>query len=241
MRRASLLVLVVVLNYGDISELWRMRHPKGVYVFLLAFFPAAIVGGWLAERVSIAPAPLLDLCLEWRPGILKAAKLVIAVAIAAALGEYALVQAYNKVALGAVSNAPLPLRVGALWIFARFYLNSAIVEETLYRLFLLPFLLWLQKTVRPGLKASLLCPAFWIANAVQAALFGWVHLVAHDDLRWLTWRVPVLQLFTLTQTWAGLVSGCLFARFGIEVVIAEHVLFNLLIASFPLSRLLRTA
>jgi membrane protease YdiL (CAAX protease family) len=78
--------------------------------------------------------------------------------------------------------------------------------------------------------------AFWIANAAQAAWFGFGHVA--EGL--VASQAGGLALATLTapQTWSGLVFGYVYRRWGLEAAIVAHMASDLLVpAAFACWRL----
>jgi len=98
---------------------------------------------------------------------------------------------------------------------------GGIVEELLFRLFLLSFLAWSVSSVF-GLQARpLISEVFWTANIVSALLFGVAHLPSSAALGALTKKSIALTI--LLNGFAGLVYGYLFWQSGIEAAMLAHM------------------
>lgn len=104
---------------------------------------------------------------------------------------------------------------------------TAVLEEILFRgaLFAMfaTFLRWAWDRLFPN---ATLIPV-WIANVLQAGLFGAAHIaVGRGVLKERPWYIRTLLI---SQTWSGLVLGCVYWRYGIESAILCHTTFDLVL------------
>ncbi len=103
------------------------------------------------------------------------------------------------------------------WVIAAY---SGILEEILFRLFLLSLIGWVVGFAWHTDDAHPAIGALWVSNAVAAIAFGVVHLP-----RWSTLTKPSLGLIIAVLVMnglAGLVFGYLFITEGIETAILAH-------------------
>ncbi len=98
---------------------------------------------------------------------------------------------------------------------------SGILEEIIFRLFLLSLLAWIvgiawhTELMRPSIGA------LWISNLLSATAFGLVHLPRWSDLTKPTPKL-VIAIMALNGL-GGLVFGYLFITHGIGVAILAHI------------------
>jgi len=118
--------------------------------------------------------------------------------------------------------AALNLRTGqpAAWkgFLASFY--GGIAEETLLRLFVMSFLVWLGHFISKTPDGKPTNAVFWIANLLAAILFGLGHLPATAVL------VPITGLVVLRAVFLngliGIVCGWLYWKRGLESAMVAH-------------------
>jgi membrane protease YdiL (CAAX protease family) len=175
----------------------------------------------LFKDVRRAPRPMI-----WRPGLVGA---LVSVAI------FATSQAYQT-----ISGAPLPLTAqlstGAiprpeLMTLAALYplgvVGAGLSEEVIFRFGLMSALMGTMSWARVGGGNPNNAWAFWTANVLQAAWFGFGHvaegLVAMEGGGW------AFATLTAPQTWSGLVFGYVFRRWGLEAAIIAHMASDALI------------
>jgi membrane protease YdiL (CAAX protease family) len=106
---------------------------------------------------------------------------------------------------------------------------SVLLEEILFRLIvfgaLAAALRWLWARIGSGASAAPL----WTANVLQSLLFGAAHLAARlGGLGGHPWYV---RLPLIPQTWAGLVLGWIYWRYGIESAVVCHATYDLIVFS----------
>jgi CAAX prenyl protease-like protein len=128
---------------------------------------------------------------------------------------------------------PIP----ALWkrLLASFY--GGIDEEILLRLFLMSLLAWLLAFVwrTPGGRSA--DGAFWLANILAAVIFGLAHLPTTAALVKLTPLLVVRAI--LLNGVAGVATGYLFWRYGLEAAMLAHFSADLVFHGFGDSLALR--
>ena len=103
------------------------------------------------------------------------------------------------------------------WVIAAY---SGILEEIIFRLFLLSLIGWVVGFVWHTDLAQPTFGALWLSNALAAIVFGVVHLP-----RWSTLTKPTLGLVIVVLAMnglAGLAFGYLFITAGIEAAIMAH-------------------
>jgi membrane protease YdiL (CAAX protease family) len=99
--------------------------------------------------------------------------------------------------------------------------HGGIVEEIVFRWFLLTFFVWLLSFL-PGLTASVATnDTFWIANSISALLFGFAHLPGSAATAPLN-KISFLLVIALNII-VGLTYGYFFWVSGIEAAMLAHM------------------
>lgn len=107
-----------------------------------------------------------------------------------------------------------------LWKRLAIAFYSGILEEIIFRLFLLSVMAWLIGLLWHTAGGKPTYGALWISNFVAALIFGLVHLPRWSSLTRLT---PILILVLISMNGlAGLAFGYLFFTYGIEAAIIAH-------------------
>ncbi len=97
---------------------------------------------------------------------------------------------------------------------------SGILEEIIYRLFLLSILAWVIGLVWHIDTGQPTIGALWLSNILAAIVFGLVHLPRWSSLTRLS-PAMILALLSMNGL-GGLVFGYLFITYGIEAAIIGH-------------------
>jgi membrane protease YdiL (CAAX protease family) len=175
---------------------------------------------WLEKRFFKGPQERLSI---WQPGI-QAGFICIGVFFVSQF-----VQAQLGIAMplgtqlnsGAVSHGDI-MRLCASFPLA--VIGAPLSEEMVFRFAILSILLGLASFARPGPAARV--ALFWVANLAQAIWFGFGHV--HEGLVAGQAGSIILATITAQQTWAALVFGYVFRRFGIETAMVAHFTIDLL-------------
>jgi membrane protease YdiL (CAAX protease family) len=190
---------------------------------LLVLFVAVWGGLLLSNHLGLVGAPLIDGFLNgteapnlWRT---VAISTMIGVGVGAII-SLSMLFATRESSL-AFFNIPLWKRLLAG------LLHGGIVEELLFRLFLLSFVAWLVSIAFAVQGKPLLSEAFWTANIVSALLFGLVHLPGCAALGALT-KGSIALTMTLNG-FGGLIYGYLFWQSGLEAAILAHMSTHLVL------------
>lgn len=110
---------------------------------------------------------------------------------------------------------------------ASLVLGAPILEEVEFRLFLLSLVAWLCARMMPVRGKLLPRAALWTAILVSGFAFGLAHVVSGQSIGW--WRPWYLQLLTDPRSYAGVVLGYVYWRWGLESSIAAHSIWNVLV------------
>jgi len=211
---------------GVVAVFLALPRPLSPTLFAFAAPLAAALAvsgailGWSAGQ----GAPLLDALLHGQPAGATAWRgLAIGAASGFALGaamllalRYFLLPAIP--ALGTRLAAEVPLPAATRWLIA---FDSAVLEELLYRLFLLSGMVVALRRIatRPGR----LSPegTMWIAIALSALLFAAAHLPPWTQT---SGGAPglVLGVVLVLNAIGGMVFGIVYVRRGIEAAMLAH-------------------
>jgi membrane protease YdiL (CAAX protease family) len=105
-----------------------------------------------------------------------------------------------------IKEASIPL-----WKWLIIAFDSSILEEIIFRLFILSFVVWLlARFMRRE-------PAVWIAIVVAALLFGAAHLN-----RWLDSGPAVIVAVILVNGAIAIAFGWIYVKWGIEAAMLSH-------------------
>ncbi|MDH4274115.1 MAG: CPBP family intramembrane metalloprotease [Gammaproteobacteria bacterium] len=100
-------------------------------------------------------------------------------------------------------------------------LHGGIVEELVFRWFLLSFIVWLLSLFSGFAGDATPNNAFWIANTIAALLFGLMHVPGSAATGPLT-GITIFLVMAL-NTLVGLVYGYLFWQHGLEAAVFAHM------------------
>ena len=186
----------------------------GVYLMVLS--SAIIIGLILTVHLDISGAPLIRGALNataipslWTTVIVP---MLAGLALGVILSPLALYQPRERVDFYNI----------AIWkrLLAGIF-HGGIVEEIVFRLFLLSLLVWLLNFV-PGFTTSATPnDTFWIANVIAALLFALAHLPGSAATAPLT---PIaFSLVIALNVFVGLIYGYFFWVSGIEAAMLAHM------------------
>jgi len=143
-------------------------------------------------------------------------------------GLLLIVLVFVLVPLEPALGARLQSRAGApLWMPLVLAVESSILEEVFFRLFLLSAVAWVVG--RAWREGSIERPsgAFWVALWVSALAFGLAHVPSWQAA--VTPTPVVIGTVLLLNGVAGIVLGQVYWRWGIEAVIACHFAADLMV------------
>jgi hypothetical protein len=110
--------------------------------------------------------------------------------------------------------------------------DSAVLEEIIFRLFLLSSLVWIVSKIWQIQKPPNL-EIFWVINAVIAIGFGIAHLPQWSAITPLTPLVILIVVFL--NSVGGLTFGYLFYANGLEAAIMAHFVADIMLHVVGLS------
>lgn len=115
-----------------------------------------------------------------------------------------------------------------MYVMGMYYLAPVILEEAVFRLILLGAVFWIAAR---GLATT--SWRFWLANVLQAGLFGAAHLSWGTHNSAATLFNSGFRIFTAPQTWSGVIYGCAYFMGGFEAAVLAHWLDDMLVSFFP--------
>jgi hypothetical protein len=218
-------VFVALAALGEVAVVLAVPRPLSLVVLVGASIATAAtvgIGLFLAKRVQLG-APLLEAWLYGAPvprggsarlagGLLFGA--AVGAVVTAAL-RLLVVPAVPALRTRFVAEVALP--TWKRWIIV---FDAAVLEETLFRLFVLAAAAWLIQRLSAAPPGQLSLPTAWSSNLLAALAFALAHVP-----QWLAMapRDPAVVITVLaTNTAVGLVFGHLFVRKGIETAMAAH-------------------
>ena len=225
--------VVAALTVLTVMAVW-LAVPRPVSVANLVI--GGTIGGvliflGLAAAARFAKgAPLIQALAEGRRPeagvygrLLKAALVGLLVG-----GVLLIVLVFVLVPLEPAVGARLQARVGApLWLPLALAVESSILEEVFFRLFLLSAVAWLVgRAWREG-SIEIRSGAVWVAVSVSALAFGLAHVPSWQAAVTLT--PVVIGTVLLLNGVAGIVLGQIYWRWGIEAAIACHFAADLIV------------
>jgi membrane protease YdiL (CAAX protease family) len=110
-------------------------------------------------------------------------------------------------------------------LFPLAFIGAPLSEEVFYRFGFLSVLMGLMSFVKLGGRNPNNAIAFWIANVMQGAWFGFIHVqqgivaAQHGSL--------AFQIAVAPQTYGGIVFGVVYRRWGLEAAIIAHMLSDI--------------
>jgi hypothetical protein len=189
-----------------------------VYFSLGIFYDLTTAGivTWLSTRLGVIPFPLLE---SWWHGHFRPREAATRMLGAAGVGVANFIL---TIVLSKMAWHGLPKHHFAPHVFGT--VGSAILEEIQFRAIIFVALIGLIRWVLRPFSRRAEGTAFWTANMLQALMFGGAHLVlGMSNLLGKPWyiRLPV------SQTWGGVLLGCIFWKYGLESAIACHASYDL--------------
>ena len=204
--------------------------PQNMWQFLFksewGWLCLAALGSLLFyQYAGFKPAPALERLLFrdtrklekpriWLPALLGGLVCTLFFAVHLALGFQAPLT--QQMGAGHMAHAD---QVKLMMLYPLALIGAPISEEPLFRFGVMMTLMGILSFVRRGDNSTNFA-IFWIANIVQAAFFGFVHVQQGA----VTSQAGGLLLQTLISppTWSGLTLGYVFRRWGIESAIVAH-------------------
>jgi membrane protease YdiL (CAAX protease family) len=103
--------------------------------------------------------------------------------------------------------------------------STAILEEIFFRAVLFPALaIAIERFYGPLIAQGTRTP-IWMANVLQALVFGVAHIALGSGM--LKAKPWYMRLPLVSQTWVGLMLGYIYWKCGIESAIVCHAAFDL--------------
>jgi membrane protease YdiL (CAAX protease family) len=195
--------------------------------FLASTLFACVTAAIGVKAPSRAGFKILPIIESWRTGTLRLRAAAYPVAVSAATGITACYAAFVYQHFLYALNKSLG-RTPSRHHFSTGVVDivcSAIVEEIVFRLVLFALLAVLMDWIWRQLTSRETVAAVWIANLLQALAFGAAHVaVGMGGLEGRPWyiRIPFVS-----QTWSGLILGCVYWKYGTESAITCHATFDL--------------
>ena len=200
-------------------------------------FLAAIGTFLLYDRAGFDPAPALRRLLFsdvrattarpklWTPALLGGVACVGFFALHTFLGLQAPLTGQGG--FSHISHAD-QMKLMMLYPFAD--VGAGLSEEVIYRFGIVSTLTGLMSFARIGGSKANNEVAFWLANAAQAAFFGFIHV--QQGL--VTTQAGGMLFATAISppTWSGVVLGYVYRRWGIEAAIVAHIVGDILVPIF---------
>jgi len=224
-----LFVVEIAALLGMYISIFGIRITLDSFVFI--YFGPALVYAALTAAVAVTvprkvSLPVLPIFESWRAGSLTIRKIVSSVIVAALVGTIASYAAlcYEQALIewlgGGFSRRHVATSAPGL-------VCTAILEEILFRAGLFPLLAVAIRWAWEQPDSCATTIPVWIGNLLQALLFGAAHIaVGRGSLHGRPWYI---QIPLVSQTWSGLILGCVYLRYGIETVIVCHATFDLLL------------
>ena len=120
---------------------------------------------------------------------------------------------------GAIPRSEM-LTLAALFPLA--FIGAPLSEEVCYRFGFLSVLMGAMSFVRLGGRNPNNAIAFWIANLIQGAWFGFIHVEQGVVVAAQSGSL-LFQIAVAPQTWGGVIFGLVYRRFGLEAAIVAHI------------------
>jgi CAAX prenyl protease-like protein len=186
----------------------------------------ALVAATAPRKAGLPVAPICESLLNGSLNLRRTFCRLVVALTAGAVGAYA-VFGYARLLTRWMGDAFPPTR--HFLPSAGSIVCGAIIEEIAFRAVVFSLLALAMKLASAHLLPQTKATPIWIANVLQALIFGGAHLlVGMNILRGMPWCVRV----TLApQTWVGLVNGCIYWSYGIESAMACHATTDLLLSA----------
>lgn len=189
-----------------------------------------LIACFLHRRSGLPTLPLVEWLMTprgsrgtrpsvWLPGFL-AALAAAALALAGLLLQGMMHHQAPLIARLLSGNMPHGLLLKVLAIAPVGSLAAGLNEEALFRFAALSIVMGLVGAGRCKVGRGSGDGLFWLVNLAQAALFGYVHVAS--NLVASSSGGIVLQTAIASQTWAGLLLGYVYRRWGLECAMFTH-------------------
>jgi len=183
---------------GVIATLLSFPYPPKLLALLAAEIIVILLiwaGLWFGARVQLGSSI---------PSLRRA---VIALVIGVASGGLVLI----LLPLAGLQSRILKEAAIPLWQWLIIAFDSATLEEIIFRLFIVSFVVWL---IARFLKRD---TAIWIALVISALLFGAAHLN-----RWIHSGPTVIVAVIIVNGLIAIILGLLYVKWGIEAAMLGH-------------------
>ncbi|MFH0784952.1 MAG: CPBP family glutamic-type intramembrane protease [Pseudomonadota bacterium] len=194
-----------------------MTWTINMSVYLVVLSTAIFTGLILKVHLNTSGAPLIEAALRGTAGPHLWTAIIVPVLTGLALGA-----TISPLALYQPREKRVDFYNIAIWkrLVAGLF-HGGIVEEIVFRWFLLSLLVWLLSFL-PGFTSST-APndTFWIANTIAALLFGFAHLPGSAATAPLT-KIAFFLVIALNIL-VGLIYGYFFWISGIEAAMFAHM------------------
>ena len=208
---------------GTLLE-WIMSDYFSLFLVLVACFfyeRSGLPGAPRIERLLFRDARVGERPRVWRPAIVGALVCVLIFAVSVALGgSNPLTSSINAGAIPREAQTKLAM------LYPLAFIGAALSEEVIFRFGVMGTLLGLLSFIggRNLVKNNV---TFWVVNLLQGAWFGFVHvkegIVASQSAG------LGIETLIAPQTWAGVVFGYVFRRWGLEAAIVAHMATDILV------------
>jgi membrane protease YdiL (CAAX protease family) len=190
----------------------------------------AAFGQWLAGRIGLG-APILDSWSKGEPVGQRIRAMLVPALLCGLLGVVVVMALDVYVFLPHIEPVASEALRPPAWQGFLLSIHAGIVEEVLFRLFLLTFLAWLGSMLSATAEGRPTAVVFWTANLLAALLFGLAHLPTAAALGMPLDALVVIRVLTLNGL-LGLSFGWLYRRYGLESAIVAHMAFDFVIHGF---------
>ena len=116
-------------------------------------------------------------------------------------------------------NLPKPVLVKLAALYPVAAIGAAISEENVYRFAVLSLLVWLIRLAVPRLREQRAL-GLWLPIVIGGIYFGYVHVA--ENIETVRTGSMVIDVLTTPQTFAGIVFGYVYCRFGLEAAMVTH-------------------
>jgi membrane protease YdiL (CAAX protease family) len=184
-------------------------------LILLACVP---FGFFLAPSLSLPGTPLLDRWMRRERALGEFNRTLyhsLVLALISLTASLAVAMIPHYVVHTANTDRPVPVPLDVVLAVA-----AALREEVEFRLGLLTVLAWLVNQAARALSADRKSMSLWIANLIQALVFGALHQIAGFTGR--TSTRSLAGVILEPRTVGGLFLGYAYLRYGLECAIMMH-------------------
>jgi hypothetical protein len=206
---------------------------------------AVLVGCLVHGRTGLPAAPRLERALYgwrsggklliWRPALIGVLVTLLYTALyALVVHQFGLTSKLGTQLHGPTLPRSLVVKLAALYPLAA--IGAAISEEIVYRFALISIAVAIAFFLLPRARTRPWA-VLWPILVLGGLFFGYVHVV--ENLETVQTGNLALDVLTTPQSWAGVVFGYVFCRYGLEAAMIAHALSDL--AAPFLLRLLQAA